>query len=47
MTYSTITHPDDLKILIREGIAKLCPSGIVAREYESLQFILSLGELGT
>ena len=47
MTCSTLTHPEDLKILIREGIAKLCPPSIVAREYEALQFILSPGELGT
>ena len=36
MTCSTLTHPEDLKILIKEGIAKLCPPGIVAREYEAL-----------
>jgi len=47
MTCSTLTHPEDLKILIREGIAKICPPGIVAREYDSLQFILSPRELGT
>ncbi len=47
MTCSTLIHPEDLKILIREGIAKLCPPGIVAREYNALQFVLSLGELGT
>ncbi len=33
---ATLTHPEDLKILIREGIAKLCPPGIVAREYDAL-----------
>ena len=47
MTCSSLNHPEDLKILIREGIAKLCPPGIVAREYEALQFIPCLGELGT
>ncbi len=36
MTCSTLTYPEDLKILINEGIAKLCPLGIVAREYDSL-----------
>ena len=29
MTCSTLTYPEDLKILIREGIAKLCPPDIV------------------
>jgi hypothetical protein len=47
MTCSTLTHPEDLKILTREGIAKLCPPSIVAREYEALQFIMSSRELGT
>ena len=35
-TCSALTHPEDLKILVIEGIAKLCPPGIVAREYEAL-----------
>ena len=47
MTCSTLAYPEDLKILIREGIAKFCPPGIVARKYNSIQFILSPGELGT
>ena len=47
MTCFTLTYHEDLKILIREGIAKLCPPGIVAREYDSLQSVLSPGELGT
>jgi hypothetical protein len=47
MTLSTLTYHEDLKILTREGIAKLCPPGIVAREYDSLWFIMSPGELGT
>ena len=47
MTYSTLAYPEDLKILIRENIAKLCPPGIVAREYDAIQFVLSPGELGT
>jgi hypothetical protein len=47
MTCSTLAYPEDIKILIREGISKLCPPGIVAREYDSIQFVLSPGELGT
>jgi hypothetical protein len=47
MTCSTLTYPEDLKIIIREGIAKLCPPGIVPREYEALQFIMSPRELVT
>ncbi len=47
MTCSPLTFPEDLKLLLREGMAKLCPIGIVPREYEALQFCLSLGEPGT
>ena len=34
-------------LLLKEGFAKLCPQGIVSREYETLQFYLSPGEPGT
>jgi hypothetical protein len=47
MTYFTLAYPKDLKILIRKGISKLCPPGIGAREYDSIQFVPSPGELGT
>ena len=38
---------EDLKLLLKEDMAKLCPIGIVPRDYEALQFRLSLGEHGT
>ena len=47
MTCSTLAYLEDLKIFIREGISKLCPPGIVAREYDFIQLVLSPGELGT
>ncbi len=36
MTCAPLAQPEDLKLLLREGIAKLCPPGIVTREYNSL-----------
>ena len=47
MTNTPLAHPEDLKLLLREGIEKLCPPGIVAREYNALQFATATGELGT
>ncbi len=47
MTCSTLTHPEDLKILIREGTAKLCSPVIVAREYDALQLVMFPREIGT
>jgi hypothetical protein len=38
---------EDLKLLLKEGLAKFCPIGIVPREYEALQLCLSPGEPGT
>ncbi len=46
MTYAPLTFPEDLKLLLEEGLAKLCPIGIVPREYEALQFCLSPGDPG-
>ena len=42
MTCAHLTFPEDLKLILKEGLAKLCPIGIVPREYEALQFCLSL-----
>jgi hypothetical protein len=47
MTYAPLTFPEDLKLLLKEGLAKLCLQGIVPREYETLQFCLSSGEPDT
>ena len=45
MTCATLpTFPEDLKPLLNEGMGKLCPIGIVPREYETLQFYLSPGK---
>jgi hypothetical protein len=35
MTCSSLTSVEDLKVLIREGISKIC-SGDAPREYEAL-----------
>jgi len=40
MTCAPLTFPEDLNILLKEGQAKLCPIGIVPREYEALQFCI-------
>jgi hypothetical protein len=47
MTCTPLTVLEDLKVLIREGITKICPPGNVSREYEVLRFCLTLGEPGT
>ena len=47
MTCAPLIFLEDLKILLKEGMMKLCPIGIVPREYEALEFCLSLGEPGT
>jgi hypothetical protein len=47
MTCTPLTFPEDLKLLLKEGLAKLCPIGTVPREYKALQFCLSPGEPGT
>ena len=44
MTCAPLIFPEDLKLLLKEGMAKLCPIGIVPREYEALQLCLSPGE---
>jgi len=47
MSYTPLTVPEYLKVLIREGITKICPPGNVPREYEALRFCLAPGEPGT
>jgi len=47
MNCAPLAFPEDLKLLLKDGMAKLCPIGIVPREYEALQFCLSPGEPGT
>ena len=47
MPCSPLTDPEDLKVLIREKITKICPPGNVLREYEALRFCLVSGEPGT
>ena len=36
MTCAPLTSSEDLKVLIREGISKICPLGNVPSEYEAL-----------
>ena len=43
----SLTFLEDLKLLLKEELAKLCPIGIVPREYEALQLCLSPGGPGT
>ncbi len=47
MTCAPLAQPEDLKLLLREGIAKLCPPGIATREYASLHIVTAKGEPGT
>jgi hypothetical protein len=47
MTCAPLTQPEDLKLLLREGIAKLCPPGFVTREYDYLQLVTAKEEPGT
>ena len=46
MTCTPLAAPEDLKVLIREGIAKLCPTELVKPSYETLRFFLSPGDQG-
>jgi hypothetical protein len=47
MTCAPLTAPEDLKVLIKEALIKICPPTHVPKEYEALQFCLSPGEPGT
>ena len=47
MTCTPLSAPEDLKVLIREGVSKLCPPDLVQPSFEALRFFLSPGESGT
>ena len=47
MTCSPLSPPEDSKVLIQEGISKLCPPKQVPASYEALRFFFALGEPGT
>jgi hypothetical protein len=47
MTRSPLSAPEDFKVLIREGIFKLCPPELVPSSYEALPFFLAPREPGT
>ena len=47
MTCTSLSSPEDVKVLIREGISKLCPPDQVKTSYEALRFFLSPGDPGT
>ena len=47
MTCTPLSTPEDLKVLIREGITKICPPDQVKPSYETLRFFLSPGDPGT
>jgi len=47
MTCAPLSAPEEFKVLIREGISKLCPPDLVSPSYEALRFFLSLGEPDT
>ena len=47
MICSPQTVPEDLKVMIIEGITKICPPGNVPREYEALRFCLAPREPDT
>jgi hypothetical protein len=40
MTCSPLSAPEDLKVLIREGISKLSPPDLIQSPYEALRFFL-------
>ncbi len=47
MTCSLLSTPVYLKVIIREGISKLCPPELVPASYEALRFFSAQGEPGT
>jgi hypothetical protein len=47
MTCTPLFAPEDLKVLIREGISKFCPPDLVQSSYQALRFFLSPRESGT
>ncbi len=47
MTCSPLSAPEDLKVLLKEGISKLCIPDQVQTAYEALRFFAAPGEPGT
>ena len=47
MPCTPLSATEELKVLIREGIPKLCPPDLVLPSYEALRFFVSPGEPGT
>ena len=47
MTCSPLSAPEDLKVIIKEGIAILCTPDQVHASYEALRFFAAPGELCT
>ena len=47
MTSAPMSAPEDLKVLIKEALIKICPPALVPKEYEALQFRLVSGEANT
>ncbi len=47
MTCTPLSALEDLKVLIREGLTKICPPDLVKPSYERLRLFLSPGDSGT
>ena len=47
MNCAPLSTPEDLKVLIREGISKLCPPGLVPSTYNDIKLCLAPREPGT
>jgi len=47
MKCAPLTTMEDLKVLIKEGLVKICPPALVPKEYKALQFRPVPGEAGT
>ncbi len=47
MTCAPLTNPEDLKVLIKEGLVKICPPALVPKEYEALPLRLVPGDTGS
>ena len=47
ITCSPLSAPEDMKVLLKEGISKLCSLAQVQTAYEALRFFAAPGEPGT
>ena len=47
VTFAPLIPPEDLKVLVKKRISKICLPSNVSREYDSIQFCLTPGESGT